>query len=145
MAVEWVSGTSNVSIMGVTTIRWGTRGMFGSAIVESADEAEDTEKYYVDQGDGMHASRILIRQGHSYDFTVVDDSAIFSNSSFIPVSGSNVAITEMLATGSTIVRAYGTYISGNYSAAKKTEGKRIMHIENMILIDSQGAPSVPAF
>jgi hypothetical protein len=129
----------------VTTLRWGTRGMFANAIVESADETEETDKHYVDQGDGVHATRFLIKQGKSYTFTVVDDSAVFTGVGTNPVSGTNVAITEMLASGTNVVRAYGTVITDNYNASKGAEGKRVIHVENMVLIDSQAAPSVPGY
>ena len=144
MAVEWTTSNGNVTVAGVTTIRWGTRGMFGTAIVESATEVADIEKIYVEQGDGMRATRFLLMQGHTYDFTVADDSSIFTGANN-PSSGSNLAITEMLSTGSSVTRAYGTVVGLDYNAAKKVEGKRIIRLENMVLIDSQSAPGTPAF
>jgi hypothetical protein len=142
MAVDWSGATdSNVVDAGVTTLRWGTGGLLSAnlkkAIVESADEETDVEKIYVEQGDGMRATRFLLIQGRTYNFTVVDDNTVFTSGS--PNVGQNVSVVDMLSTGASQVKAYGTYVAQRVNAGRKVEGKRVMTLENMVLIDTQGA------
>lgn len=128
--------TGNVNIAGTTTIRWGTGHAWApstSAVVLSADSAKDVEKIYLEQGDGMRATRVLINQGQTWDFTVQDDSGIAW-----PNVAEQVIVVSFL--GGTSNYAYkGCVVDNNYRAARKQEGQRVIRIENMTLIDTTSA------
>lgn len=133
--MAWPTVNSNVNIAGVTTIKWGTGGAYapaGAAIVISADEAQDVEKLYVEQGDGLRATRMLLSHGWTWDFTVIDDSSAFATG---PNVNDQVTVVHFLGTGANHTFK-GTIIDNNYRAARKQEGHRVMRIEIMKLIDT---------
>jgi len=122
------------NIAGTTTIRWGTEHAWApasTAIVLSADEAEDVEKIYLEQGEGLRATRILLKHGHTWDFTVQDDSTIFATG---PNVGQTVVVTNFLI-GGTNASNSGVIVDANYRAARKQEGQRVLRIELMNLVD----------
>lgn len=124
--------TGSINIAGTTTLRWGTGHAWApntSVVVISADSAKEVEKIYLEQGDGMKATRVTIMQGQTWDFTVQDDSG---------VTWPNVAeeVNVVSFIGGTANYAYkGFVVDTNYRAARKTEGQRVIRLENMTLID----------
>lgn len=139
--MAWPTYNANVNIAGVTTIKWGTGQAWApsaSAIVVSADSAEEVEKMYIEQGDGMRATRVVHRQGHTWDFTIVDDSSVFAAG---PNVGDNVVVTHFLGGGASPGNfTYRGFITdNNYRAARKQEGHRVLRCEVMRLIDTISA------
>ena len=133
--MAWPSITSaQTNIGGVTTIRWGTGGIWpqnSAAIVISADAAEEAEKIYIEQGEGLKATRITLKQGRTWDFTVVDDSAVFASP---PAVGSMITVVNFLA-NNTNAASQAVVIDNNYRAARKQEGHRVIRAEIITLID----------
>jgi len=122
------------NIAGTTTIRWGTGQAWpasATAIVLSADEAEDVEKIYLEQGEGLRATRILLKHGHTWDYTVQDDSSIFATG---PNVGDTVVVTNFL-NGGTNASNSGVIVDTNYRAARKQEGQRVIRVELMNIVD----------
>lgn len=127
--------TAQNNIAGTTTIKWGTGGAWAaaaSAIVISADQAEDVEKQYIEQGEGLRATRILLKQGRTWDYTIIDDSTVWAAG---PNVGDLVVLTHFLGTGANFTYK-GIITDNNYRAARKQEGHRVLRCENMTLIDT---------
>lgn len=61
---------------GITTIVWGTDGIYSSYIVTSANEAQRTEEIDIEQGDGFEAIVIILVKGVDLEIEVVDDTAV---------------------------------------------------------------------
>jgi len=126
---------ANVGLLtGVTTIRWGTTHAWApntSAIVISADSAEETEKIYLEQGEGLRATRIILKHGATWDFTIQDDSGAFPSG---PNVGQNVVVTNFLGGGGN-ASVNAVVVDDNYRAARKQEGQRVIRLEIMNLID----------
>ncbi len=136
--MAWPTNNSNYSATGVTTIKWGTGGAWANAptaIVISADQAREVEKIYLEQGDGLKSTRILLNQGTNWDFTIQDDSTIFASP---PNIGENVVVANFLGTGANYTYK-GMIIDSNYKAARKQEGQRVLRVENLTLIDTTTA------
>ena len=147
MAVDWTAGGTDANVVtdGIRTIRWGTRGLSTTAIVESCDEEYDVDKIYVENGSGVRATRFLIIQGKTYNFTVADDTAVFTGAA-IPTPGQNIGVVDMwLSNGASVLVGYGTLINPRYNAARKTEGKRVLTLENMVMIDNQATGATRPF
>jgi hypothetical protein len=115
-----------------TTLKWGTRGMTTKCIVISADQARDVEKVYIEQGDGLKATRIMLNHGSNWDFTIIDDTGITP-----PAIGEAVDVLDMILSGASANSyAYkGVVIDNNYRAARKQEGHRVLRVESLTLVD----------
>lgn len=134
----WPANNSNYSAAGVTTIRWGTSGAWvpnASAVVISADQAAEVEKIYLEQGDGLKSTRILLNQGKNWDFTIQDDTGVFSSP---PSVGDNVVVVNFLGNGTNYTYK-GIIIDNNYRAARKQEGQRVLRVESLTLVDTASA------
>jgi len=61
---------------GITTIVWGTDGIYSSYIVTSANESLRTEEIDIEQGDGFEAIVIILVKGVDLEIEVIDDTAV---------------------------------------------------------------------
>lgn len=145
MAFSWPVRSSTDNVTGVTTIRWGTQGACNSAIVISADQAQEVEKIYLEQGEGLKATRIMLKQGQTWDFTFQDDSTVFATP---PKVGDVITVTDFMGSNNAATTGwFGTVVDNNYRTARKQEGQRVIRVENLILIDTQtvGGGGTPSF
>lgn len=114
---------------GVTTIRWGTDGtLFAGAtsyIVKSIRCSERIQEIPIENGTGITAVEILLRDGYDYEITVVDDSNI------TPPEVGDVMALDNPVTGS---QADFLVCNNNYNAARKQEGERVILARSFTLI-----------
>lgn len=72
-AATW---SPNFQVYGISTIVWGTEGIFGSYIVTTARESQRIEEIDIEQGAGFEAIVILLNKGLNVEISVIDDTAI---------------------------------------------------------------------
>src|SRR5678816_4099071 len=77
---------------GITTIKWGTDGMYSTYIVKSITPTDENEVIYIENRTGLKSTRVQLLQGRTYDITVIDDSAITP-----PKINSTITIVDQLA------------------------------------------------
>ena len=103
----------NFAAYGVTTIVWGTEGIYGSYIVTSANESQRIEEIDIENGAGFEATVILLNKGLDVELEVIDDTAI------TPPTILNTV---------TLVTPYGTVpmllVGNKANQARKREGQR---------------------
>jgi hypothetical protein len=113
--------------------------MNNSAVVLSMDQAPEVEKIYLEQGDGLKATRIMLYQGVVTDLTVQDDATYFAT---LPNVGSSLVVRNVVGTvtanvANCAVFTYsGTIVDSNVKLARKQEGHRVIRVENIALIDT---------
>lgn len=66
----------NFQAYGITTIVWGTEGIYSTYIVTSANESQRIEEIDIEQGAGFEAVVILLNKGVDVELTVIDDTNI---------------------------------------------------------------------
>ena len=71
-----VTWSPDFIVAGITTIVWGTSGIFSSYIVISARETQRVEEIDIEQGDGFEAIVILLLKGNDVELEVIDDTAV---------------------------------------------------------------------
>lgn len=118
---------------GLTTLVWGTGNSINSGyIVVSIDESEKTETYYVENGTGIEAARVMLNQGRRWNVTCIDDNSISP-----PVFGSTVQLwTHSLQSSNANALATAVVINNDVRAARKTEGQRVLQCEKLTLVDT---------
>lgn len=116
---------------GITTLVWGTgNAIGGSFIVVSIDESQKVEQYYVENGTGVEAARILLTHGIRWNFTVIDDTTMTP-----PTVGSSVTIWRHTSSNNANLTAAATVINNDFRAARKTEGQRVVQVERLTLVE----------
>lgn len=116
---------------GLTTLVWGTGNAINSNyIVISIDESEKVEQYYVENGTGIEAARILLNQGRRWNLTCIDNSSVTP-----PTTGSTVTLWTHTLGNSAAATASAVVINNDVRAARKTEGQRVLQCENLTLVD----------
>jgi hypothetical protein len=137
----WPSVSAGVTVQpSGSTIRWGTGNTIASTIVLSVDERQKTDKIYVEQGDGVEATRFIVNHGKVWDITCIDSGIAFSTP---PTVGGTITLIDIIAgTGSgasmTANSSIATVIDNNYKAARKVEGQRVISCENLTCIEGAG-------
>lgn len=134
---------------GVTTIVWGTDGIatqsgapFNQYIVKSARPAERNEEARVENGTGLTATEILLKDGYDYEITVVDDSTIVP-----PVGGQIVSLINPLLPGNSSAPTAPIpfeVINNSYSIARKQDGERVLLCRAFALFPAFTQISAPA-
>jgi hypothetical protein len=128
---------------GVTTIIWGTSGLLrspapssntfageGFYTVLSVDQSEKAEQVYGENGTGIESWRVNLKHGSRWNVTVQDDSSMTP-----PTVGTSVSIVDMV---NGFAHAYSAVVlSGDYRAARRAAGERVIQVENLTLVDSQ--------
>lgn len=144
-----VSGvTTGFTMEGVTTIRFGTTGLLQSPSHNNGDFFEVLrfnqkpliENIKLPNGTGITSTRILLKDGHTFDITVRDDSEMTP-----PWPGDTWVITDAggLLTDGVPGAVYSCkVVDGNYDTAVKQAGERGIQLENLLLVDNQisGSP-----
>lgn len=145
MAITWPSYSTGVSVApSGTTIRWGTGNAISSTIVVSIDEREKVDPVYIEQGDGVEATRFLIKHGKVWDVTCIDSGTAFASP---PDVGDVVIVKDILyGTGNgaamTVNAISAVCVDNNYKAARKTEGQRTLRLEYLTIADAGTLPEV---
>ena len=146
MAFTWPNNAAGYSASGQksTTLKWGTQGMFSTAICISSDSADEVERIYLEQGDGLKATSILLKQGRNWHYTIQDDSSAFATA---PAIGDDITVTDILGSGSsTIAYTYkAKIVDNNYRGARRQEGQRVIQCESLTLIDTTVAGASPSY
>lgn len=117
---------------GLTTLVWGTGNSINSGyIVVSIDESEKTETYYVENGTGIEAARVMLNQGLRWNVTVIDDNSIAP-----PTFGSTVQLWRHSDQSSNSnLRVDCIVINNDVRAARKTEAQRVLQCERLKLVE----------
>lgn len=123
--------------LGITTIKWGTSGIFtgnpnstnGEYIVKSMRSTDIFETIYIENGTGLRAVRIGLIQGREMELTVVDDTSLTP-----PTYNTVLTLVDTLSGTSMSLRL----IDNSYNAARKQEGERVMRVVFDTLIEGGG-------
>lgn len=139
------AGYSIASSSNVTTVIWGTDGMWqasagagyagtGYYIVESADQETDAEVIHLENGTGQKVSRIIINNGQRWTLTVQDDSNMTP-----PQVGDIMSILDgagLISGSSSTKSAYNTtVVSSGERFTKKGAAMRNLSVERLTLVD----------
>lgn len=104
----------NFAAYGITSIVWGTEGIYSGYIVVSANESQRIEEIDIEQGAGFEAIVILLNKGLDVELEVIDDTA---------VTPPTIASAPF-----TLVTPYGTVpmllVANKANQARKREGQR---------------------
>lgn len=104
----------NFAAYGITSIVWGTEGIYSGYIVVSANESQRIEEIDIEQGAGFEAIVILLNKGLDVEIEVIDDTAV------TPPTIANAPFT--------LVTPYGTVpmllVANKANQARKREGMR---------------------
>lgn len=105
--------TPNFVVEGITTIVWGTEGIYTGYIVTTANSSSRIEEIDIEQGAGFEAIVILLNKGIDVELEVIDDTTVTPPN-----------ITTIV----TLVNPFGTIpmlmVSSKASQARKREGMR---------------------
>ena len=105
----------NFEAYGITSIVWGTEGIYTGYIVTSANESQRIEEIPIEQGAGFEAIVILLNKGLDVEITVIDDTSIAP-----PTIASNPF---------SLVTPFGTVnmllVGNKADQARKREGQRV--------------------
>lgn len=71
-----VTWSPNFVVNPLTTIVWGTEGIYSGYIVVSATESNRIEEIDIEQGTGFEAIVILLNKGVDVELSVIDDPAV---------------------------------------------------------------------
>ena len=104
---------------GITTIVWGTEGIYSGYIVVSANESQRIEEIDIEQGAGFEAVVILLLKGINAEIEVIDDTAVTP-----PTAGTIVTL-------STPYGSIPMLLVGNKAGqARKREGMRTFEFKS---------------
>ena len=144
MSVSWPAVSAGVVTVqpSGSTIRWGTGNTIASTIVLSVDERQKADKFYIEQGDGVEATRFIVNHGKVWDVTCIDSGVAFSNP---PTVGGTITLVDIIAgAGAGAAMSansfVATVIDNNYKAARKVEGQRVIACEYLTLIEVGSGP-----
>lgn len=136
--------STGVLATGVTTIRWGTKGLgqnTGWLTVLRFSQKTLTENIKLPNGDGVTSTRIQIVDGQQWDITVRDDTALVP-----PQVGDSITVVDAAGLigglAADAVKTYSaTVVESGFDTAPKQAGERTVTVENLLLVDSQTSGS----
>lgn len=103
----------NFEGFGITTVVWGTDGIYSGYIVVSANESSRIEEIDIEQGTGFEAIVVLLNKGLDVEIEVIDDTAVTPPN-----------VTTIV----TLVTPFGTIpmamVGSKANQARKREGNR---------------------
>lgn len=103
----------NFEGFGITTVVWGTDGIYSGYIVVSANESSRIEEINIEQGTGFEAIVVLLNKGLDVEIEVIDDTAVTPPN-----------VTTIV----TLVTPFGTIpmamVASKANQARKREGQR---------------------
>lgn len=101
------------TIDGLTTIVWGTDGIYPNYIVTSISESQRIEEINIENGTGFESVVILLNKGLDIDIEVVDDTAVTP-----PVVGAIVTLSTPFGSAPMLL------VGERTNQARKREGMR---------------------
>jgi hypothetical protein len=122
-------------MQGITTIKWGTDGLYSTYIVKSMTPTDEIEVIYIENGTGLKSTRIDLAQGRQWDITVIDDTSIVP-----PRINTNITIVDPLGvmSGGNGTNITARVIGKNGQAARKQEADLIIRAEYLTNIEGAG-------
>ena len=112
-ATSSTTWTPNFNVNGLSTIVWGTEGLYAGYIVVSASESQRIEEINIEQGAGFEAIVILLNKGLDVEMEVIDDTNVSAPSSgAIVIFSTPYGSTPMLL------------VANKANQARKREGMR---------------------
>lgn len=131
--MAWPPSPNTVfQLTGITTIKWGTDGIWSGYTVVSCTPNDEIETLYVENGTGLKSTRIILWQGRRMNITVVDDTTISP-----PAPGS---LTALLIDPLSASALQFRIIENSYNAARKEPGQRVLVAEYLTNIEGGGTP-----
>jgi len=127
-----MTGTpTGLAKQGVTTIVWGTDGLWSSYIVSRISQKQLIENVKLTNGTGITVTRVQLTDGVQWDITVRDDTGMTP-----PVVGNTFAsiydAAGMLgAVGSTYT---GRIVESSWDTSSKQAAERSITVEKLTLI-----------
>jgi hypothetical protein len=112
-ATSSATWSPNFNVNGLSTIVWGTEGLYTGYIVVSANESQRIEEINIEQGAGFEAIVILLNKGLDVEMEVIDDTSVSA-----PSAGSIVTFSTPY--GSTPM----LLVANKANQARKREGMR---------------------
>lgn len=112
-----------------TTIAWGTDGIYASVIVVSAKSELMLEEIKIENGTGLTAETINLKDGQMMEITVIDDRSIT-----FPDWMTTVTLIDPQPTGAGGTSTTFQVLSNNYQAERKKEGQRTLQCKKYTLI-----------
>lgn len=104
---------------GITTVVWGTEGIYTGYIVVSANESSRIEEIDIEQGTGFEAIVVLLNKGLDVEIEVIDDTAVTPPN-----------VTTIV----TIISPFGTVpmalVMSKANQARKREGQRTFTLKS---------------
>lgn len=132
--MAWPPATSTAFLLqGVTTIKWGTDGIWTGYTVVSCTPNDEVETLYVENGTGLKSTRIILWQGRRMNITVVDDTTITP-----PTPGSTVTLANIISSTTGSTNLTFRIVENSYNAARKEAGQRVLVAEYLTNIEGSG-------
>lgn len=105
----------------ITTLAWGTDGIYASVIVKSVRASEMVEEANIANGSGLTAVQVGLKDGEQVEITVEDDRSI-TWPSFMGL----VTLINPRPTGATGTSTVFQVIHNDYNISKKQNGERTL-------------------
>ncbi len=124
--------TPRIGTGGPTTIAWGTDGIWsngGTAIVVSAKSELMLEEIKIENGTGLTAETINLKDGAMMEITVIDDRSVT-----FPDWMTTITLIDPQPTGAGGTSTTFQVLSNNYQAERKKEGQRTILAKKYTLI-----------
>jgi len=135
MAYTIPTVSSGYAAQGVTTIVWGTDGLWSTYIVSRATEKDIVENVKLTNGTGITITRVQLKDGRQWDLTVRDDTAMTP-----PTTGSTLTVVDAGGLISSSKLNYtGRVVESSWDTSSKQAAERSVTVESLILIESQTA------
>ena len=135
MAFTIPTVSSGYAAQGVTTIVWGTDGLWSTYIVSRATEKDMVENVKLTNGTGITITRVQLKDGRQWDLTVRDDTGMSA-----PTTGSTLTVVDAGGLISSSKLNYtGRVVESSWDTSSKQAAERSVTVESLILIESQTA------
>jgi len=135
MAYTVPTVSTGYASQGVTTIVWGTDGLWSTYIVSRAAEKDIVENVKLTNGTGITLTRVQLKDGRQWDLTVRDDTAMTP-----PTTGSTITVVDAGGLISSSKLNYtGRVVESSWDTSSKQAAERSVTVESLVLIESQTA------
>tara|TARA_R110000868_G_scaffold245626_7_gene502228 strand:+ start:14883 stop:15293 length:411 start_codon:yes stop_codon:yes gene_type:complete len=127
-----MTGTpTGLTKQGVTTIVWGTDGLWSSYIVSRISQKQLIENVKLTNGTGITVTRVQLTDGVQWDITVRDDTGMTA-----PVAGNTfTAIYDAAGMLGTVGLTYtGRIVESSWDTSSKQAAERSITVEKLTLI-----------
>jgi hypothetical protein len=110
----------NFAAYGITSIVWGTEGIYSGYIVVSATDSQRIEEIDIEQGAGFEAIVILLNKGLDVEIEVIDDTSV------TPPTIASAPFTLVTPFGTTPM----LLVANKANQARKREGMRTFNFKS---------------